>query len=226
MTSPQALSEISIFRGLSLEELDALTALLHRRRFRRGEVIFRQGDPGSTLYLIESGEVKLMLVSPQGKEVILAILGPGGFFGELALMDGEPRSADALTRVDSCLLALHREPFLDFLSAHPHVAVRVIEALSRRLRRTTGLVQDAAFLDVPARLARVVLQLSEVRGQLSPDGIILSPRLTQSELAELVGTTRETINKWLGLYERQGLLRRDKGFVLVLKPKELRERIY
>jgi CRP/FNR family transcriptional regulator, cyclic AMP receptor protein len=221
-----ALSEVSIFRGLSPEEFDALAVLLQRRRYKKGETIFRQGDPGATLYIIESGEVKLTLVSPHGKEVILAIMGPGGFFGELALLDGESRSADAVTRVDSWLLALHREPFLQFLQTHSSTAIRVIEALSRRVRRTTGQVQDAAFLDVPARLARVLLLSSEASPQPGPDGIPQYPRLTPSELAELVGTTRETINKWLGVYQRQGLLRREKGLVQVLQPEELSKRIY
>jgi CRP-like cAMP-binding protein len=226
MAASPVLSEVSIFRGLSPEELDALTGLLQRRRYRKGETVFRQGEPGATLYIIESGEVKLMLVSPHGKEVILAILGPGGFFGELALLDGESRSADAVTRVDSWLLALHREPFLKFLQSHALTAIRVIEALSRRVRRTTGLVQDAAFLDVPQRLARVLLQSHEAGRQLGPDGVPQYPRLTQSELAELVGTTRETINKCLGDYEKQGLLRRERGVVQVLKPEELSKRIY
>jgi CRP-like cAMP-binding protein len=106
------------------------------------------------------------------------------------------------------------------------VAISVIEAMSRRLRRTTDLVQDVAFLDVPARLARVLLQLNEAGGQPGPDGMLRSPRLTQSELAELVGTTRETLNKWLGFYERQGLLRRSRGVVQVVRPEELRQRIY
>ncbi|MGQ0570893.1 MAG: Crp/Fnr family transcriptional regulator [Armatimonadota bacterium] len=226
MPSPLALSEVSIFQGLSPEELKALAALLQRRLYRKGETVFRQSDPGSTLYIIESGEVKVTLVSSHGKEVILAILGQGGFFGELALLDGESRSADAVTRVDSRLLALHREPFLEFLRSHPSTAIRVIEALSRRVRRTTGLVQEAAFLDVPQRLARVLLQIHEPGRQLGPDGIPQYPRLTQRELAELVGTTRETINKCLGDYEKQGLIRRSKGLVRVLKPEELMKRIY
>ncbi|HEU4758574.1 MAG TPA: Crp/Fnr family transcriptional regulator [Dehalococcoidia bacterium] len=225
MEGQRVLAQVPLFTGLSSEELDALAALSRRRRYGKGEVVFRQGDPGSVLYIIESGQVKLTLTSTDGKEVILALLGPGGFFGELSLLDGEPRSADAVARLDSLLWALQRQHFLEFLDGRPRAARGLLAALSRRLRRTTELVQDAGFLDVPGRLARALLQMSEAAGQAGPDGVVVSPRLTQAELAEMVGATRESVNKWLGVYERQGLLRRQRGLITVLRPDELRNRV-
>ncbi len=226
MSYPPVLTQVPLFAGLSGEQLDALAVFLRRRRYPKGSVIFQQGDPGTTLYLIETGEVKLTLTSTQGKEVILALLGPGGFFGELSLLDGEPRSANAMARVACELLALEREHLLRFLESQSRASASLLAALSRRLRRTTDLVHDAAFLDVAGRLARALLQLSETRGQPGPNGVVRFPKLNQGELAEMVGVTRESINKWLKFYEREGFVRHRKGLVTVLRPEELRRRVY
>jgi CRP/FNR family transcriptional regulator, cyclic AMP receptor protein len=168
--------------------------------------------------------VKITLSSAEGGEIILALVGRGGFFGELALLDGEPRSANAVARTTCELLALERNHFLHFLERHPRAAASLLAALSRRLRRTTELMHETAFFDVAARLASMLLQLSEARSQPGPDGAVGSPRLTQEELAQLIGATRVSVNKWLAVYEREGLVRRHKGFVTVLHPEGLRLR--
>jgi CRP/FNR family cyclic AMP-dependent transcriptional regulator len=220
---PPVLAQGALFAGLSAQQLGVLASSLRRRGYHRGEVIFRQDDPGTILYLIESGAVKIVLLSPAGKEVILALLRPGDFFGELALLDGEPRSADAIAHESSDLLLLHREDFLRFLETQPMAAESLLAAVGRRLRRTDQLVHDAAFLDVPARLARTLLELvgqSGLEKQESPGSL----RLTQSELAGMVGTSRESVNKWLRYYERQGLVHQEKGLITVSKPQELRKR--
>ncbi len=167
----------------------------------------------------------MVLTSADGKELILSLLGPRAFFGELSLLDGEPRSADAVTREDSQLLILQRVQFSSFLESRPRAVGPLLAALSRRLRRTTDMVHDAILLDIPARLAGALLRLTEARAEAGPDGTVRAPRLTQGELAEMVGATRESVNKWLGAYERQGLVRRGKGGVVVLKPDELRKRL-
>ncbi len=225
MAIARVLAQMPLFAGLAADELDELATLFRPRRYGKGEVVFREGDPGTAFYVVEAGEVKLTLVSLDGKEVMLALLGPGGFFGELSLLDGEPRSADATARVDSLLLILDREDFLRLVEGRPQLARGLLAALSRRLRRTTEMVHDAGFLDVPGRLARALLQVSEAPARPGPDGIVRSPQLTQVELAEMAGATRESINKWLGIYERLGLVERRKGLVTVLKPEELRRRI-
>jgi CRP/FNR family cyclic AMP-dependent transcriptional regulator len=212
------LARVPFFAGVAVEELELLASSLQRRSVRAGKTVFRQDDPGSSLYVIESGVVKVQRTSPEGKEVILAILGPGDFFGELALLDGEPRSADAVAKEDTALLVLERDDFLAFLDKEPAVATKLLAALSRRLRRTDQLVQDAAFLDVPARLARALLQLAE-----SPEA---ATGLTQSELAAMVGASRESVNRWLQFYRRRGLIESASGSIRVLQPDELRRHIY
>jgi CRP/FNR family cyclic AMP-dependent transcriptional regulator len=223
MPAQTTLAQIPLFAGLSRDQLDALAAFLRPRQYRKSSVIFSEGDPGTTFYLIEEGEVKLTITSPAGKEVILAFLGPGGFFGELALLDGGPRSATAVAKIASRLLVLEREQLLKFLGDHPRAAASLLAALSRRLRRATERISDAVFLDGPTRLAKILLQLTEAGSQPGPDGVLSSPRLTQEELAQIVGGTRESINRWLGTLVREGLVRRRRGLVTVLNPKDLRD---
>lgn len=212
------LARVPFFAGLEPEKLELLANALQRRSVRAGRHVFRQDEPGSSLFVIESGVVKVQRTSPDGKEVILTILGPGDFFGELAILDGEPRSADAVAKEDCVLLVLERDDFLAFLDREPTAAAKLLAALSRRLRRTDQLVQDAAFLDVPARLARALLQLSE-----SPEA---ARGLTQSELAAMVGASRESVNRWLQFYRRRGLIDSSSGSIRVLQPDELRRHIY
>ena len=220
------LPEVALFGGLTEDEREALLARLRRRLHRKGSTVFMYGETGRDLYVIESGSVKICMATADGKELTLAILGPGEFFGELALLDGEPRSSDAVIMEDAQLLLLERSEFIKFMEEHPSVAHRVIEVLSRRLRNNNELVQDAAFFDVAARLARVILRLAESVGHPDADGITISKRLTQSDLAGMIGTTRESVNKWLTFYERQGLLERRGGLIRVLNDEGLRKRIY
>lgn len=218
MSSTSVLAGVPLFSGLPPEQLAELERSLQKRRARAGETVFRKNDAGNSLYLIESGSVKVQLASSEGKEVILAMLGPGDFFGELALLDGEPRSADAIAKEDVSLLVLEREDFQRFVVRDPSIAMRLLAALSKRLRRTDQLVQDAAFLDVPARLARLLLTLTEQRDS--------TEALTQSELAAMVGATRESVNRWLQFYRRRGLVESSGGSIRVLDRDELRRHIY
>jgi CRP/FNR family transcriptional regulator, cyclic AMP receptor protein len=216
------LEQVPIFAEFDAEALRRLVGELRPRRYRKGETIFVTGDPGTSLCIVENGRVKLTLTSSEGREVILDLLGPGETFGELALLDGEPRSADAVAVEPTTLLLLHRDTFLSFLRERPDVAINLLGVLSRRLRRDAQLVQDAAFLDVPARLARTILRLAtEDEG-----GVLRTPRLTQSDLAAAAGTTRETLNKWLGFYIEQGLIKWDDGRATVVDADRLRRRIY
>ncbi len=225
MPARAILPQMPLFAGLTRDELAALAEFLRPRVFRKGSVIFSEGDPGTTLYLVEDGDVKLTILSPGGKEVILALLGPGGFFGELAALDGGSRSATATAKTASRLMLLDREHLLEFLEHHPRASASMLAALSRRLRRTTDRVHDAAFLDGPTRLAKTLLQLAEARSQPGPDGVLRTPRLTQEELAEMVGGTRESVNRWLRILVGEGLVRRRRNLVTVLDPEGLRRRL-
>src|SRR5262249_14498934 len=162
--------------------------------------------PGSFLYVVEEGRVKIAMSSTKGREVILALMGPGDFFGELALLDGGERSADATVVEDCSLLLLGRADFRRCVEQRPGVALEVMSALSHRLRQTNQLVHDAAFFDVPGRLANAILRLAETLGEQTPAGVTMSRHLTQLELAEMIGSTRESVNKWLKYYQRQGFI--------------------
>jgi CRP/FNR family transcriptional regulator, cyclic AMP receptor protein len=217
------LSAVPLLQSLASPDIEQLLSLLRRRRYARGEVIFLTGDAGINLCIIESGRVKLTLTSPDlGREVALDYLGPGDVFGELALLDGEPRSADAIAVEPTRLLLLSRDDFRAFLMSHPAAALDLLADMSRRLRRDAQVIQDAAFLDVPARLARVALRLAEP----GPDGMLRTPTMSQADLAALVITTRATLNKFLGMLTDQGLLRWESGRVVVVDKERLQRRIY
>jgi CRP/FNR family transcriptional regulator, cyclic AMP receptor protein len=218
------LERVPLFAGLAPDELRELSSRLRTRRYARGETLCLEGDPGTSLYIIEKGRVKLGLTSSEGREIILDLLGPGDVFGELALLDGAPRSANAVAVEASEVLLLARDEFLRFLEQHPQLALVLLSTLSHWLRRLTTQMQDTAFLDVPARLARAILRLAEA--EEPTEGQPVTPRLTQTDLAGMVGTTRETLNRWLGFYEDQGLIRRDRHQIVVLRPDKLRGRVY
>ena len=223
MSGAEALRRVPLFAGLPDAELARVGACLRQRRYARGEVIFLAGDPGTGLALIESGRVKIALVGDDGREIVLNVYGPGEFFGEFALLDGEPRSADAVAHEACRLFWLERDHFLRYLEAQPRAAASLLAVLSRRLRHTTRLVEDAAFRDVPARLARAILDLAAARGRPAADGVVIDAHLTQAELASMVGATRETVNRSLRAYQRRGLLRLDRGRITVLRAEGLRE---
>jgi len=223
MAGASLLARVLLFADLDETELEELATLLRRRRYAKGEVIFREGDAGASLFIVEEGRVKLAIGSPEGNEVILDLLEPGDFFGELAVLDGEPRSADAVAIETSSLSSLQRVDFLRFLVERPQVAARLLVTMSHRLRRTTTQLHDVAFLDVPSRLAHVLLKLADEATDL-PDASGAKPfRLTQGQIAALVGTTRESVNKWLGFFERHGLIYRGNGTVSVVQPKQLQK---
>jgi CRP-like cAMP-binding protein len=221
----ELLARVPLFVGLPDQHLADLGACLRSRQYRPGERVFMQGDPGAALYIVASGQVKLAVSSAEGREMIIDLFGPADFFGELSLLDGEPRSADAWAMEPSVLLLLERDAFRGFMRERPAVMEHLLMVLSKRLRRDAAIIQDAAFLDVPARLARAILRLSEPAAGAPANGST-TPRLSQTDLAGVVGTTRETLNKWLGIYEDQGLIRREKRRIAVLRPEGLRKRGY
>lgn len=221
-----SLAQVPLFSSLGSTELAELSTLVRPLRCRKREVIFREGDEGTALYIVRKGEVKIVLRSPDGKEATLGFRSAGDFFGEQALLDGEPRSADVVAMEPCELLSLRRDNFLRFLTDHPQVAISLLAILSQRLRSTTRLVNDAIFLDVRTRVVKTVLDLASARGVPGPDGEMTIPRLTQEELAHMVSASRESVNKWLKYYERLGFLSLLRGRLVVRQLPRLRQEIY
>jgi CRP/FNR family cyclic AMP-dependent transcriptional regulator len=224
---PRSLTQIPLLRGLSLEVLSQLTRSLRRRTFQRGEVIFHQGDAGDTLHLVQSGRIKVVLPAESGDEVLLAILGPGNCFGELALLDGESRSATVVAIEPVETLTLGRSDFMAFVRANPETAERLMINLAHIIRKVNEDVADLAFLDLPGRLAKKLLDLAHDHGTPMPggDGVEISVPLTQEELAGMVGATRPSVNKVLGWYEDQGAIQRRGRKIAIFKPEALRQRV-
>jgi len=226
MEEVNLLAKVPIFSSLKPAYLTELVTKLTARHYRRGETIFHKDDPGSTLYIIKSGQVKIATASLEGEEVILAILTDSDFFGELSLLDGRPRSATAIAMVETRVSTLQRDAFLDVIGKHPGLAGDMLAALSDRLRRTNVLLEDAIFLDLSARLRRRLLELSEKHGLETARGIEIDLRLTQQDLANFVGASRVAINKLLGVFQDKGLICIDKKRIIILRPEEIRKQTH
>jgi CRP/FNR family cyclic AMP-dependent transcriptional regulator len=220
------LKQIAIFADLADEDLRDLMAVAKRRTFRAGEVIFHRDDPGQVLYMIKEGKVKICLISPDGQEISLAVLGAGEYFGEFALYDGLPRSADAIAIEKVECYTLQRSDFHNAIMKSPKIAIQVLEGLSKRLRNTDQMVEDLIFLDVYGRVAKKLLELSYTHGVKVEDGTRIDVRLTQQELASMVGASRESVNKVMGYFTDKGYISTDKHRITLHKINDLKRRIY
>jgi len=218
------LRNIPLFAGLSDEELEILANSLGKRTFGKGMIIFHKDSPGQTLYIIESGKVRTFILSESGQEISVNIYGPGDIFGEMALLDGLPRSAGAVTLEKTVTLTLQRDDFLPFLHVHPRLALNIIEVLCARLRYTTAYVESLAFLDVYGRVAAKLLELADRYG-VQKQGIEIELCLTQAELASWVGASRERVNKVLATFREQGLIEVRGQKIIILDRRGLRRRI-
>lgn len=213
---------VPLFADLTDAQLEMLADDFTRRDFRHGETIFLQGDPGQTLYLIKSGKVRIYVQDDDGQETSVILYGPGDIFGELALIDGMPRSASAVALEDTVVYLLSRERFREQIQRTPQLAWNLLRALSVRLRYSTEEVGSLAFQDVPARLARKLLELAERHSVATEDGVCIDALLTQSDLASFVGATRESINKTLSVFKRQGLIKISDGRLIICNREALR----
>lgn len=220
------LKQVDIFASLSDEDLRDLVGAARRRTFRVGEVIFHRDDPGQVLYVIKEGKVKICLISPDGQEISLVVFGKGEYFGELALLDGLPRSADAIALEKVECYTLQRSDFHKAIMKTPQIAIQVLEVLSQRLRRTDQQVEDLIFLDVYGRVAKKLLDLAETHGVKVDDGIRIDVRLTQQELASMVGASRESVNKVMGYFTDKQFISTDKHRITLRRVTDLKRRIY
>src|SRR5438045_4711887 len=218
--------QVSFFADLSEEEIQALSSATKRRTFRSGEVIFHRDDPGQVLYMIKEGKVKICIISPDGQEVALTVFGKGEVFGEFAILDGLPRSADAVALERVECYTLQRSDFHKAIMKNPKIAIQVLEVLSKRLRTTDQMVEDLIFMDVYGRVAKRLLELADTHGSKVGNGIRIDVRLTQQELASMVGASRESVNKVMGYFTDKDFISTDKHRITLHRIVELKRRIY
>lgn len=224
--SRTGLRNAQLFAKLSGDETDEVARHMTRHRFRRGQIVFHQGDPSGRLFVVVSGWVKLTRQSDTGEELLIDVFGPGSIFGEVSIFTNEPRTGTVTAIEPVSMSALSRDSFYKLVLSQPRIALGCLEILAARLRTSDELVQDMSFLDVPARLAKRLLELSEQRGSDTPEGRLIDLRITQEELATMVGTTRESINKTLALFRRQGLLSKQGNRLIIKDAERLSKRIY
>lgn len=218
------IGSVPLFEALAEQDQSELRSVMTETSLRRGEILFNEGDPGDRLYVLIDGKVKLGHTAPDGRENLLAVLGPGEILGELTLFDPGPRSTTATAVAPTRLLELQHKDLMAFLDTRPELAKHMLRALAQRLRRTNTALADLVFSDVPGRVAKALLDLADRFGERTDEGIYVPHELTQEELAQLVGASRETVNKSLAEFVSRGWIRLDGRAVLLLDVDRLRRR--
>ena len=214
---------VPLFADLTDAQLEMLIQDFSRRQFRQDEAIFQQGDPGQALYMVESGQVRIYVQDEEGQEISVNLCGPGDLFGELALIDGLPRSASAVAMEDTVVLVLSHDRFREQMRRYPQMALNLMKALSVLVRYNTQQVGSLTLLDIPGRLARKLLELAQDHGQVEPEGVRINLALTQSDLASLIGTTRESVNKAMSTFRREGLIFVRQNHIVIADPDALQQ---
>lgn len=223
--SDDVLSSAPLFAALDAEAAAALRHSMAEVDLPKGDVLFTEGEPGDRLYVITDGKIKLGATSADGRETLLAILGPGDMFGELSLFDPGRRTSTATAVTDTVLLGLGQRDLRPWLTGRPEVAEALLQALAQRLRRTNEAMADLVFSDVPGRVAKALLDLADKFGVQQEDGSVqVAHDLTQEELAQLVGASRETVNKSLADFAQRGWLQIEARAVTLLDVDRLARR--
>lgn len=212
-----------LFRGLPPATLERMAALATQRGYRRGEIVFSAGDAGDALFGVVSGRIRISAGNADGREIFLNIMEPGETFGEIALLDGGTRTATATAIEAAELVSIRREPFFELLEREPKATLELLRLCGKRLRWTSGLLEDAAFLDAPARLAKTVLSLAELHGEDSAGGRVV--RISQEELASFLGVSRQAVNEQLQGWKAKGWVTLGRGTVTVLDAASLRRQV-
>lgn len=205
-----------LLRHLHQEELSRIAASATLVRHRLHATIFQKGDPSASLMAVVSGRVKICAYSSDGKEMVLNIIDRGSLFGEIALLDGQPRSADAVAIEDTELLVLDRNRLMPVLTGNPETAGRMITVLCQRLRQTSEALEDALLRDAPSRVARGLLRLASTFGKQEAGGTRLDIKLSQQQMGSLIGISRESINKYIVEWSRAGHLKVNNGFITIV----------
>lgn len=225
MDRKQLIGAVPLFSSLADNDRDALSAAFVRQSYDRGDTVFRQGDLGAHLYLVESGRIKITTLAPDGREAFVAIIGPGQVFGELSLFVEQQRTADARAMEPTILHGLAHVDFRPYVGSHPEVAWELLRVLVGMIRRQDQAIQDMVFLDVGGRVARRLLDLATQHGQPGDPGIRVSVPITQEELAQMVGASRESVNKAVGSFMDRGWLALEGRNYLILDEEALKRRL-
>jgi CRP-like cAMP-binding protein len=213
LTPKTVIARDSLFRHLAGEIHERIAALATRRVYDEGAIIFMRGDPGDSLCGVINGRVRISVSRPGGKEVFLNLMAPGETFGEIALLDGEPRTATATAIVRTELFLIPRKQFLQLLGSEPALATHLIQLLCRRVRWTAQLTEDSALLSVPARIAKRLLSLARLHGRQTESGAKLN--ISQEELAQFLGLSRQIVNQHLQRWKAMGWILAGRGSVTI-----------
>ena len=219
-----AVRKAPLFTAIDDASAASLRASMSGVKLSRGQTLFKEGDAGDRLFVVVDGKLKLGTTSNDGRENLLSILGPGDMFGELSLFDPGPRTATATAVVDSKLLALANDQVIGWVKEHPQVSLQLLGRLAQRLRKANDVLSDLVFADVPGRVAKAIIELGERFGTREDDGLHVNHELTQEELAQLVGASRETVNKALADFATRGWIRLEPRAVIVLDIERLVKR--
>jgi CRP/FNR family transcriptional regulator/CRP/FNR family cyclic AMP-dependent transcriptional regulator len=219
------LTKVPLFSELDDGELQQLSSVVREQHYKKHTTIVHVDDPGNALYILKSGLVKVTIEDHNGYEMILRLLYPTDFFGDMSLLDGEPRSATITTQEPSEVLVISRDHFLHIIEQSPGILLKMAAMLSRRLRKTNELIHSLAFFDVYGKVARTLLNLAQERGRVTEQGTVIDMRLTQQELAELAGMTRETMARTLREFQQAGCIRVESGIISILALDMLRREV-
>jgi len=217
----ELLSGHFLFGHLKGKDLDSILAFSQDRRFSDGQIVFQKGDPGTSLMAVLRGRIKISTGTEDGREVFFNFIEAGQILGEIAFLDGHDRSADATAVGDCVLMTIDRRDLIPFLEHNPKTAVQLLIMLCGRLRRTSEMVESMAFLDMPKRLSRLLLQLGDTYGKRTTNGVRIGIKLSQKDLGNLIVASRESINKQLKLLKKRGLISIDRGYITILRTEEM-----
>jgi CRP/FNR family cyclic AMP-dependent transcriptional regulator len=217
------LAKSLLFRQLQTDDLDKLARFSKFKLVKAKEVIFNKAEPGNQMAVIVKGRVKMSTLSEEGREMTFGVLEAGEIFGEISLLDGKQRSATITTLEPTELLVIDRRDFIPFLEQYPKVAIKLLSTLAQRLRLTNENFEDVLFRNLPARLAKRFLTLAENYGEQAETGTKITLKLSQQEIGNLVGTSRESVNKQMRAWEDEGILKFEKGYLTLLHSGKLEE---
>lgn len=219
------LQRINLFKEIPADDMEELARVTRMELAKKKETIFLPGESSQQVYLLKTGRVKISRISEEGRELTLVLLEPGEIFGELEILEGSVRDTIAEAMEESQLCVIQKEQFLSLIRKRPELSFRLTKLIGLRLRRIESRVEDLVFRDVPSRLAHLLIQLSEEYGNPAQDGILLSIKITHQEMANLIGSIRETVSATLGEFKKEGLITFEGRKIIILRPELLKKQV-